>query len=42
MSIYASTSSLEVCPAGWKKGDAVMAASLEGVAQYLIENTDKP
>ncbi len=31
----------EVCPAGWKKGDAGMSASTEGVAKYLAENADK-
>lgn len=31
----------EVCPAGWKKGDAGMGASTEGVAKYLAENADK-
>lgn len=28
----------EVCPAGWRKGQAGMQASTEGVAQYLAEN----
>jgi peroxiredoxin (alkyl hydroperoxide reductase subunit C) len=28
----------EVCPAGWKKGDAGMKASTEGVAEYLAEH----
>ena len=31
----------EVCPAGWKKGDAGMGAATEGVAKYLAENADK-
>ena len=31
----------EVCPAGWKKGDAGMGATTEGVAKYLAENADK-
>lgn len=31
----------EVCPAGWKKGDAGMNATTEGVAKYLAENADK-
>lgn len=31
----------EVCPAGWKQGDAGMQASTEGVAKYLSENADK-
>ena len=31
----------EVCPAGWKKGDAGMDATTEGVAKYLAENADK-
>jgi len=31
----------EVCPAGWKDGDAGMTASPEGVASYLSENADK-
>lgn len=30
----------EVCPAGWKKGDAGMGASPEGVAKYLAENAE--
>lgn len=30
----------EVCPAGWKKGDAAMDATTEGVAKYLAENAD--
>jgi len=29
----------EVCPAGWKKGDAGMNASPEGVAEYLAEHS---
>ena len=28
----------EVCPAGWRKGDAGMKASADGVANYLAEN----
>ena len=28
----------EVCPAGWKKGDAGMKASPTGVAAYLSEH----
>ena len=28
----------EVCPAGWKKGDKGMKASIAGVAEYLAEN----
>jgi peroxiredoxin (alkyl hydroperoxide reductase subunit C) len=31
----------EVCPAGWKKGDAGMNANPAGVAQYLSDNADK-
>ena len=31
----------EVCPAGWKKGDAGMKASPEGVAAYLAAHSDK-
>jgi peroxiredoxin (alkyl hydroperoxide reductase subunit C) len=31
----------EVCPAGWKKGDAGMTASPQGVAAYLAEHSDK-
>ncbi|WP_022956705.1 peroxiredoxin [Perlucidibaca piscinae] len=31
----------EVCPANWKKGDAGMNASPEGVAAYLSANADK-
>ncbi|MEQ1635692.1 MAG: peroxiredoxin C [Methylococcales bacterium] len=31
----------EVCPAGWKKGDAGMNASPKGVADYLGKNADK-
>jgi len=31
----------EVCPAGWKKGDAGMNANPAGVAAYLAENADK-
>ena len=30
----------EVCPAGWKKGDAGMTATTEGVASYLSDNAD--
>jgi peroxiredoxin (alkyl hydroperoxide reductase subunit C) len=31
----------EVCPANWKKGDAGMTASPEGVAAYLSANADQ-
>jgi len=31
----------EVCPAGWKKGDAGMNATPAGVAAYLDKNADK-
>lgn len=31
----------EVCPANWRKGDAGMTASPEGVAKYLGEHADK-
>jgi peroxiredoxin (alkyl hydroperoxide reductase subunit C) len=31
----------EVCPAGWKEGDAGMDASPAGVAKYLAEHGDK-
>lgn len=31
----------EVCPAGWKKGDAGMNANPAGVAKYLAENAGK-
>ncbi len=31
----------EVCPAGWKEGDAGMSANPEGVASYLAANADK-
>ncbi len=31
----------EVCPAGWKDGDAGMDASPSGVAKYLSEHGDK-
>ncbi len=31
----------EVCPAGWKKGDAGMNANPAGVAEYLTSNADK-
>lgn len=30
----------EVCPAGWKKGDAGMNATPEGVAAYLSEHSE--
>jgi peroxiredoxin (alkyl hydroperoxide reductase subunit C) len=30
----------EVCPAGWKKGNAGMKASPNGVANYLAEHSD--
>jgi peroxiredoxin (alkyl hydroperoxide reductase subunit C) len=30
----------EVCPAGWKKGDAGMTASPEGVATYLAQHSE--
>jgi peroxiredoxin (alkyl hydroperoxide reductase subunit C) len=30
----------EVCPAGWKKGDAGMTASPAGVAKYLAEHAE--
>jgi peroxiredoxin (alkyl hydroperoxide reductase subunit C) len=30
----------EVCPAGWKKGDVGMKASVQGVANYLAENAE--
>ena len=30
----------EVCPAGWKDGDAGMKASTDGVAEYLAGNAD--
>jgi len=30
----------EVCPAGWKKGDAGMKASPQGVAAYLAEHSE--
>lgn len=30
----------EVCPAGWKKGEAGMQASTRGVAEYLTEHAD--
>lgn len=29
----------EVCPAGWKKGEAGMKASTEGVAKYLADHS---
>jgi peroxiredoxin (alkyl hydroperoxide reductase subunit C) len=31
----------EVCPAGWKKGDAGMKANAAGVASYLAQNATK-
>lgn len=31
----------EVCPAGWKKGDAGMKADTQGVADYLAKNAAK-
>lgn len=31
----------EVCPAGWRKGEAGMDASSEGVAKYLAEHAEK-
>jgi peroxiredoxin (alkyl hydroperoxide reductase subunit C) len=31
----------EVCPAGWKKGEAGMKASTEGVAEYLAKHAAK-
>ena len=31
----------EVCPAGWKKGDAGMSASAAGVATYLASHSEK-
>ena len=31
----------EVCPAGWKKGDAGMIASPAGVADYLAEHAEE-
>jgi peroxiredoxin (alkyl hydroperoxide reductase subunit C) len=31
----------EVCPAGWKKGDAGMNATPAGVAEYLSGSADK-
>jgi peroxiredoxin (alkyl hydroperoxide reductase subunit C) len=30
----------EVCPAGWKKGDAGMKANPQGVAEYLAEHAE--
>ncbi|MEM0955369.1 MAG: peroxiredoxin [Pseudomonadota bacterium] len=30
----------DVCPAGWKKGDAAMTPTAEGVASYLAEHAD--
>lgn len=31
----------EVCPAGWKKGDAGMKANPKGVAEYLAQHAQK-
>ena len=31
----------EVCPAGWKEGEAAMTATPAGVASYLASNADK-
>lgn len=31
----------EVCPAGWKKGDVGMKASIAGVAEYLTDQAGK-
>lgn len=31
----------EVCPAGWKKGEAGMKANPQGVAEYLAEHSGK-
>jgi peroxiredoxin (alkyl hydroperoxide reductase subunit C) len=31
----------EVCPANWKKGDAGMKASPDGVAQYLADHSEQ-
>ncbi len=31
----------EVCPAGWKKGDVGMKASIDGVADYLTKEAGK-
>lgn len=31
----------EVCPAGWKKGDAGMNANPKGVAEYLSNHAEK-
>jgi peroxiredoxin (alkyl hydroperoxide reductase subunit C) len=31
----------EVCPAGWKKGEAGMKANPKGVASYLAQHADK-
>ncbi len=31
----------DVCPAGWKKGDVGMKASINGVADYLAKEADK-
>ena len=30
----------EVCPAGWKQGDAGMKRSIEGVAEYLSKHAE--
>ena len=30
----------EVCPAGWNKGDKGMKATTDGVAEYLIQNSN--
>lgn len=30
----------EVCPANWKKGDAAIKATSEGIANYLADNAD--
>ncbi len=31
----------EVCPAGWKKGEAGMKASPQGVVEYLVEHSSR-
>jgi len=31
----------EVCPANWKEGDKGMTASPEGVAKYLLDNSER-
>tara|TARA_B100001250_G_C19773914_1_gene778612 strand:- start:993 stop:1388 length:396 start_codon:yes stop_codon:yes gene_type:complete len=31
----------EVCPAGWRKGEASMTPSNDGMVSYLKENADK-